>query len=52
MYIGTFPFGFEGRISDLIILVLDYYLSFYFAQLTIPSYSDSNINLVTDSFLE
>ena len=26
-----FPFGFEGRIWDLIVLVSDYCLSFYFA---------------------
>ena len=25
-----FPFGFEGRIWDLIVSVPDYYLSFYF----------------------
>ena len=25
-----FPFGFEGRIWDLIVLVPDHYLSFYF----------------------
>ena len=27
-----FPFGFEGRIWDLIVLVLDHCLSFYFVE--------------------
>ena len=30
MYLVVFPFGFEGRMSDLIVSVPDHCLSFYF----------------------
>ena len=38
MYFCSFPFGFEGRIWDLIVSVADHCLSFYFIHMKKAEY--------------